>query len=328
MSDFDGEHYLVHESLGNGSFRRTLVPILPCRHRGAAIGLEPCASCGDGKQVKVFPCAIRGRCTIQKEIAQAAVCQSCPDRRPAGGAMLLTGGIGDVFAVEAMMRPEERDQLEAVYCASYAGNLIKNLFELLPGVFPRLTKIEVLQVQKTYYDKASIDADFGVIPADDWSIGSIFSQQRTFTGSSFLAVRLAMPRLPAEPYCIVCPASTWGQWPGRNFDEADWRVCLDYLESRRLIGVVIGNDQTPLPASDWLLDRRGKTSLGDAIEIIKGGKGYLGIDTCWSVLAAKMYGRLAVKSVSDFCWHWKEAYFAPRRDFDFLARELRPPRGL
>ena len=48
-----------------------------CRHFGAEIRREDCASCGGSVQVKVFACAVRGECTIAKQVVGVACCEGC-----------------------------------------------------------------------------------------------------------------------------------------------------------------------------------------------------------------------------------------------------------
>lgn len=55
----------------------------PCPHRGAATGeLSPCAEgCGRGAKLKLFACALHGKCSIAKATeAGSPVCSRCPDR--------------------------------------------------------------------------------------------------------------------------------------------------------------------------------------------------------------------------------------------------------
>jgi hypothetical protein len=49
----------------------------PCVHRGEQVGLEPCPTCGPGKQIKIFACAVHGRCERAGKIAGVQFCGTC-----------------------------------------------------------------------------------------------------------------------------------------------------------------------------------------------------------------------------------------------------------
>ncbi len=51
----------------------------PCRHRGEAVDVAECPSCGGTVRLKVFACAVHARCTASRAVAGLACCASCPD---------------------------------------------------------------------------------------------------------------------------------------------------------------------------------------------------------------------------------------------------------
>lgn len=53
----------------------------PCAHRGGHVGESLCRTCSGSVRVKVFECAVHGRCTVQKPVNGAATCTGCKDRR-------------------------------------------------------------------------------------------------------------------------------------------------------------------------------------------------------------------------------------------------------
>lgn len=245
-------------------------------------------------------------------------------------AILITGGIGDAIALEGLMTPEDRDRLETICYACPAWREISTLFRALALAYPRLRDHVVLPTgSKVHYSAASVEADTGALPpgVEDWSIARIFPQGRPYLGSSLLTRRLAEPRSAPGPYVVVCPASSWGQWADRNFSEADWAVCLDFLDARGIFGVVLGRERFPLPAHPRLLDWQGQTTILESVEALKAADGYVGIDTWATVLAAKLFpsNRIAIKCVWDHCYQWARVYFAPRTDTSFLRRKLEAP---
>lgn len=279
----------------------------------------------------------RDKCTRQPVGPAVQACTTCPDQKfkvddPDPPGILLTGGIGDAFALESMMPVEERDQLERVCYASPATREIRALFMALPN-YPKLRRHDVLPTgSKSHYIKDTVEADTGRDLARilDWSIAVEFPKNKTYVGSSFLIHRLADPPHPGKPYVVVVPHSTWGRWDNRDFSADDWRMCLAILDELDLLGVVLCREKLEIPDHPRLVNWQGKTGILESVEILKRADGYLGIDSGLSVLAAKLFpgNRLSVKSVWSHCLNWKHVYFAPWMRYDFLQPYLDVTRWL
>ncbi len=252
------------------------------------------------------------------------------DDPPAGAAILCTGGIGDVWAVESMFSVELRERLECVYVACPASAEIALLWNALRGTpaYPRLRNVEVLKTgRRTHYAIASVEAAVGKLPegVEDWSILNVFPRRLPYTGSTFLLRDLAdVEYIPAGSYIVIVAGSSWGRYDGRDFTSADWKATLGLLDREKLQGVVLRREVEPIPRHPRLIDLQGLPSILASVEILKGAVGYVGVDSCLSVLASKLFpaGRLCVKSVSAHCWENRENYFAPRREFPFLRRQV------
>lgn len=249
-----------------------------------------------------------------------------------GRSILLTGGIGDVFAVEGMMTPGERDALESVCYACPAGAIIRMAFRRLPN-YPRLRSHVLLRTgRRVFHSLPKVRLRGYVVPegTEDWSIGAIFPQQRPYSGSSFTRHKLTglRTRLRAPgPYVVIQPVSSWGRWPERDFDGDDWQCAKAFLEAKGLFGVILNQHGSPLPNWPCLIGWQGITTLAESIELMKGAQGYLGIDSCLSVLAAKLFPvtRLAVKGTRAHIYQNAWAYYQPHAEFPFLQRSLQPP---
>ncbi len=265
--------------------------------------------------------------TEAREDAALALADLSPGR-----SILLTGGIGDVFAVEGMMTAEERETLEAIYYACPASEVIRQAWSALPN-FPRLTSHVVLPTgRQVFRNESEVVIHGHTVPAgtEDWNIGAVFSQRRPYAGSSFLAHKLAaLPerfRVPG-PYVIVQPISSWGRWRNRAFDAGDWNRVRAFLEARNLYGVILNQHGSALPNWPCLIGWQGITSMAESIELLKASQGYLGIDSCLSVLAAKLFPpqRLAVKGTRPHIYQNAWAYYQPHAAFPFLQRTLQSP---
>lgn len=66
------------------ALRATIAPVdrvnTPCTHRGAETGeTVQCGTCRGGVKLKLFSCALHGRCTPMKKTGDIACCVECPD---------------------------------------------------------------------------------------------------------------------------------------------------------------------------------------------------------------------------------------------------------
>ncbi len=240
--------------------------------------------------------------------------------------ILLTGGIGDIFAVESFMSNSEKSRIEGIYYASRAADILESLFRSISFAFPKLKEHTILSRSlKTYYNKLQVERDFGPVDAEDFSINRIFNQQRCYNSSSFLKRPLAEIERLKEKYVVICPmSSTWGSANRRNFNDNDWSDCLNVLEKIDLYGLVLYSGEGNIPKHRKIINFQNKTNIFESIEYLKYSEGYIGIDSCFSVLAAKLHLLLCVKSVSGYCWVNRYWYFSPRETFGFLRSRIIP----
>lgn len=246
-----------------------------------------------------------------------------------GFAALLTGGIGDVFALESFTTPERRERLESLLLACPSSNVVRAMYQSLPN-YPRLENYRTLGTGgQTCLCRKDVEKIAGPLPdAEDWSIATTFPTFRNYVGSSWLTHRLVpRPRRIDKPYVVIVPHSSWGRWEGRSFDASDWQEAFGYLERHDLHGLILHHGNERVEPHPRLIDLTNQVSILEGIELLKVAQGYLGIDSALSVLAAKLFpsDRLAVKSVWGHCYQFRHIYYAPRSEFGFLRRELVAP---
>lgn len=257
--------------------------------------------------------------------------------------LLITNGIGDFLAAESFWPESKRRELETVYYATRQWRPIRELLEAFAKRnFPNLKHHVVLWEE---FDEAEafcftsagdVTQKVRVPPGvEDFSIARVFPEVTEgllhHTGSTALRYELADVEhleLP-ERFVVVCPTTDDPTPVGRNFFPADWGALVDWLERQELPGVVLGQPPTD---GDWLahrqtigadngkpfLDLRGHTSLLESIEVLKRASGYVGIDSCLSVLAARLFRfpRLMIKCVRPTGGiAWKHVYWYPRAPF-------------
>lgn len=253
--------------------------------------------------------------------------------------IFLTGGIGDVFAIESFFSDEQRVALTTILYATHKYDAIKELFERLPN-YPELCRHEPVwtdfrnfwcflykdEVVRRLGDKCPQD----LRDAEDWGIVPKFPIINTgmlkYNGSSFVKYQLADVRsfhLPMN-YVVVQPYSTDKRMGSRDFNDADWLAATYWLKKNKIKGVVINKGGGKVPQDDCYIDLSNKTTVSEAVEITKEGKGYLGVDSWLSVLAPKLFEdhMIGIKSINSHCYTHKHIYFAPKVKFDFLSREL------
>lgn len=256
---------------------------------------------------------------------------------PSVFSIFLTGGIGDVFALESYMRDGERAALESIYYASRNHVQIEELFRSLP--LPKLRRHEVVWQDFTdrfaFFSKGEVAEAAGISPLEwdgvlDWSISIRFPEigmgVREYNGSSFLKHTLAdISRLELpDRFVVVVPHSPNDpRMRGRNFTEEEWAVVTGWLEREGVHGVILNQGDPCEFRHPRLVDLTGVTTMPESIEVLKKAEGYVGIDSCLSVLAAKLFeDKLIIKSRNPHCYRHKHIYFAPKKNFKFLVRKI------
>jgi ADP-heptose:LPS heptosyltransferase len=250
------------------------------------------------------------------------------------GVVLFTGGIGDVLALECFMPEQQKQRIHTIY---YATRAAKSLIELFKssGVFPALKRQICLWEDFSEFFAIYTKAECSYIldnPPEDWAETSDWSMVPKFQEielgyyeynySGFLVNRLAIidQHLPKN-YIVIAPVSgNDPRRPNRNFNEEDWKGTLEYLNQCDMKGVVLGSDECSVPNDEKLINLNRKTDLIVSFEILKLAKGYIGVDSCLSVLASKLFDEhLFVKSTDKHLLRWKHVYYAPKKDFSFIG---------
>lgn len=269
-------------------------------------------------------------------------------QKPLASHVFISGGIGDVFAVESFLSEDERKSIRTIYYGTHKADPIMKLFSALPNytrleeqskVWTDFSKFwcfytvgecvtKIITSGKSYSENLKSAKDLGIMPR----FPDIKNGKMSFTGSSFLKHKLAdigRFNLP-QKYVAVCPYSTDKRATDRDFDASDWSECLEMLRLMGLKGVVInkGGDN-PLVAPE-LVNLANNTEITEAVEILKGASGYIGIDTGFSVLAAQLFpeANLLIKSRNQHLYSNMECYYAPHTSFGFVRREVRVPEAL
>ena len=260
-------------------------------------------------------------------------------------AILITGSVGDAITIESLMTNDERQNINHIFYATRASMPCIELFANLP-TFPNL-KIQTL-LWKNFTNIFAFNSKEHLIDKmcayqpnelqitikkltshlEDWSISKIFDKRRKYSYSSFVRLNLANINkfnIPENYYCICPYSGNDKRNPYRDYNKLDWDNTINILKSREMRGVVINKGDEYIPENQILLNLNAKTTIREAIEILKKAKGYIGIDTAFAVIAAKIFNspNIIIKSINDHCYRCANFYFAPQETFNFINTEIK-----
>jgi len=247
--------------------------------------------------------------------------------------ILLTGGVGDVIALESFFGDYERETLSTIYYATRNHKEIRSLFDSMSDIFPNLKNHIILLDDFSEFfalhEKTEVSSKLSEFPEDwprvsDWSIMSKFNQfdsdYYTYNGSSLLKKQVADIShldLP-DKYVVLVPWSHNDSiMKDREFTSEEWAEVLMFIENRGLKGVVLNTGE---PCNiDGLIDLTNQTTMPQSIEVLKRASGYIGVDSCLSILASQLFDDiLFIKSNNSHLYRWKHVYYATKKDFSFI----------
>jgi len=242
--------------------------------------------------------------------------------------ILITAGVGDFLTLDSFFNDHFRSQIKRIYYATKFYRLIIEIIRSLPNYSSEIEHIPVFkdcdrcylrkgQVMKLLYSTDMLLAK-KVAKAKDCGIMQLFPRCHKYEGSSVLRYRLAdieRFELPSF-YTVVFPYSVNAS-PGREFNDEDW----EYIPKTEIVVLGTGEFECPPRA----IDLRNKTTICECIEILKASRGYIGVDSFLSVVAAKLFpaNKLMVKTLGALCIKARRIYFAPLEDFGFLGYSLK-----
>jgi hypothetical protein len=222
-------------------------------------------------------------------------------------------GSGDFFQADKFWTPEFRAELETI--------------AWLPATKPGL--MDCLAVNPEYQHLKHIDMVMGlkrdknapIMPTTYFQAG--VQHLLPFVGSSFLRHKLADVsrfNLP-DDYILVQTATPKAGQTKRDATPQEVQAIAYELGRCDIVGVVVNSERFPLPESPRLIDLQGRTTMPEAIELLKGAKGYFGVDSCFAILASELFTPecLWIKTVNPWLAENRHTYYAPQTDFSFLV---------
>lgn len=252
--------------------------------------------------------------------------------------IFLSGGIGDVLALESYMSDEQREILMTICYGTNKQAPIEQIFRALPNytslknhqiAWNDFSKFWCFLFKRECGDRLStrtIEFD----EAEDWGIMSKFPKIKQgllhYNNSSLIINKLcSIDHIPLPVnYYVISPYSSDKRIKTRDFGDDDWAATIYYLIKRNKNAVVLNSGNEYVPNNPCLINLSGKTSFIEAVEVLKKANGYIGIDSSLSVLAAKIfeYPNLIIKSRNDHCYSNKHIYYAPHSKFNFMNTDI------
>jgi hypothetical protein len=251
--------------------------------------------------------------------------------------ILITGGFGDLWALESWMR----SIFQRATTLWWATRIATQAQPIMAQLYPKLTFVNARD--KFEPGEALHDASQArelELPKDivDLSIAIRFQEclqgLHKFQTSSLLTHTLATIKPPKRRFIVIVhdtPSNSLEHRAMRAFDSGDWKATLEHLEQHRLLGIVLNSKEAAAPPSHPLIkDLRGKLDLAQSIEYLKHSVGYWGIDSQLATLAAQLFDtdeHFKIRLRNTHARHWARIYYAPHKSQPFLVESLwRPPK--
>jgi hypothetical protein len=240
--------------------------------------------------------------------------------------ILFTGGLGDIFTVEARMTDAEKFAVREIYLATPASKFIKQalkyhylwskypvtdiltreqIFKFAPSKYCIYSLSELIKVCKT------INITYPSGKITDMSIIKIFGEirvgQRPWNGSGF-----AFPRIKCDLVCDFMTTSDWRNL-NRSFTQSEIDRVKEYAKKNNRIISELGE---------------GKTTFEEYVGLTLGCREFIGVDSAASVLAAidKVSfpeKKIFIRSVNKAWYNHKTSWYPPNALDFFYGTEYK-----
>jgi len=233
--------------------------------------------------------------------------------------IFIDGRIGDFFAIDSLLCLEQKEQVSSVYYFESEtkpySDFIKSLFSFC---FPNMENFFIIKYSNRKEEEKLIkEIDENLNFSLDFTIPNIvyhnplpaIYQHSTFLESSLTNVESNLP----NDFAFIHSRS---QGEGRSFTKIEWDYIIRLLECRGLKGLVFGTCEEPL-LPHCCTSMIGDTTLFDSIEILKKAKMFIGISSCFAILASKIFSEddLRIRTTNENVYfnHLGSIFYAPHK---------------
>jgi hypothetical protein len=249
--------------------------------------------------------------------------------------VFVTAGLGDWLAIDAFLAPEQRARIVRMTLATEYAEPIAALVRAGGYACEIRQHVEDWKIRGCYigieqYLKENPTSRLAEPDDVDLSIARVFPRcsrgEFKYAGSSLVNPLASLDEFDLPPeYAVIVPRSKNKGRKGRDFNDDDWKAAIAACEAVDLPMVcVYDGEDFSLPSSQ-IIDIRNRTSPWQAAEVVKRAYAYLGIDTCWAVLAAKFVHpeRFYVRASFMALKVYRCVYYAPAFDDVVISATLR-----
>lgn len=217
--------------------------------------------------------------------------------------ILLTGGIGDIFALDGFWSKKQKNEIKHIILATPQADIIESLFK--DNVFyPSLESIEIVS-KSVHFEVSSVPGLENYKEIEDCSILIKFPLYRK-QYNEYQFSSLIHPSKIRLNQAIIVPDST-NYYIGRDYDTQDWLKTVQILHQTNLTGIVL-NPCCKVPRHPLLKVVHNDTML-ESVKMLNESSAYIGIDSCLSVLASRSKINCIVKSINPHCFNWRDMYY-------------------
>lgn len=242
-----------------------------------------------------------------------------------------TTGIGDFLAIDAYFTDAEKEKIENIYFINDIGkqNNIKNIIKKSLKYNSNINFIslhdnyldywnhrrEILYKNKINFNSTLIDFEF------IWG-NEEYKQTKNLKNYFFLKNNIANIKkfdLP-EKYCIVISYTN----PERHFDKRDWQQTLQIIKFLNIKAVILGQIDKLNFNNKNIINLNKKTSIPEAIEIVKNSSYYLGIDSFLSIVATSCLtnNKIQIKTKNKNALENFSFYYPFQKDINIIRHNI------
>jgi ADP-heptose:LPS heptosyltransferase len=243
--------------------------------------------------------------------------------------LLVDGCLGDFFAIESQLSLETKNQIDAIFYFGTKVRIYPKMKSLCSLCFPNMEKFQTFWSKSTSLNNRHrqkqelVQSTVHALPNSlNRTLNHVVYERQlpaVYKHSTFLATKLTnVSELPK--FAFIHSRSN-----GRNFTQKEWHIIKLLLKNRNLTGIVFGTHDEPLLPSHCL-SMIGKTTLFEAIEFLKKAEMFIGISSCFSILAAKIFSeeKLIIRTTNRNVYfnHLGSTFYSPHQrqgeSFSFL----------
>ena len=282
---------------------------------------------------------------ISRENSYYEINNNIPLEYRAPKEILLTGGIGDLIALDSHFPRIWHFSVEKIVLATRVADFV---FSLYKNKLFGFKNAEVEIIRTNYADpihninELKRRTNYKNSPnLLDCSIAKIFPfinrNQLPYFKSSLFDIKQNLDKfnLP-EKYIVICPITNHDsicsrsgsglipKRPPRNFENEELEEINLFLNNKKIKGVVLHNDRIENLDENNIINLTGETKFIESIGIINNASGFISIDSCLAVLACQIFNKneILIKSNNKQYYDNIKPYTNPLNTNEMIVKNI------